>query len=66
MDFLDIFNTRARHLKSRLTPKNSDSDSHDDATTDDITRATRLLELVKLLLVIVVTALSIAQMLGWL
>lgn len=66
MDLLHILNARIRYLKSRFTPRNSDSGSHDDATTDDITRATRLLRLVKLLLVITVTALTIAQMLGWL
>lgn len=66
MDVLDALHTGVRRARTRFIPRSSDSESSDNEETDDLMRATRLLRFVKLVLVIVVTALTIARMLGWL
>ena len=48
------------------TESTGEESSERDTENDEITRARRLLTLLKLVLVIIATALTIARMLGWL
>ncbi len=64
MDALESLAVRVRRVRSLLAGDNSGDGPSD--REDDISQAYRLLRLVKLLLVIILTALTIAQMLGWL
>lgn len=66
MDVLNALSARARRLGGRLPTDSASDNERDSENSDDLERAYRLLRLVKLLLVIVATALTIAQMLGWL
>ncbi|WP_049903643.1 hypothetical protein [Halococcus agarilyticus] len=61
MDSPESLGARARRLGSLAA---GDGDATPDA--DEVSRAYRYLRLVKLALVIVATALTIARMLGWL
>ena len=69
MDALDALSARARHLGGFSTTEGvSDGSSESNSKggnedADEITRAYRLLQLVKLLLVIIATGLTIGQML---
>ena len=60
MDSLEALSARARRAGSFVAGDDAASDE------DDVSRAYRYLRLVKMALVIVATALTIARMLGWL
>lgn len=64
MDNLEALGRRARRARSLF--KVSTGSSADELDEDDLSLAYQLLRLVKVALVIVATALTIAQMLGWL
>ena len=64
MDNLEALGRRARRVRSLF--RKSTSSSGESRDEDDLSLAYRLLRLVKVALVIVATALTIAQMLGWL
>jgi hypothetical protein len=64
MDSLEALGKRARRVRSFF--KVSTSNSDEELDEDDLSLAYRLLRLVKVALVIVATALTIARMLGWL
>ena len=66
MDALDALAVRAGRVKSLAATENTDNESSDDEIENGISRATRLLQFVKVLLATVATALTIARMLGWL
>ena len=66
MDSIDSI----RRVRSYITRKSSDSKASqreaDDRGQDEISRAYRHLRLVRVIVVIVATLLTIARMLGWL
>ena len=68
MDSLESLSARTRRAGSVVAGDGDAARSEDDAAPgeDDVSRAYRYLRLVKLALVIVATALTIARMLGWL
>ena len=68
MDSLESLSARARRAGSFVAGDGDAARSENDAASheDDVSRAYRYLRLVKLVLVIVATALTIARMLGWL
>lgn len=66
MDALDALSARAHYAGALLLTRTADGESSEDDHENDISRVTRLLELVKLLLATIATALTIARMLGWL
>ena len=66
MDALEPLTVRVQRVRSLLA---GTSDSNGDGSSDrgdDVSQTYRLLRFVKLLLVITLTALTIARMLGWL
>ena len=68
MDALDLLSAPARRLGGLTVTEgasNGSSESENE-NEDEVAQAYRLLQLVKLLLVIIATALTIARMLGWL
>lgn len=67
MDALESLTVRIRRIRALLAGNSTgDGDTASDQEADDVSRAYRLLRLVKLLLVIILTALTIGRMLGWL
>lgn len=62
MDNLETLGKRAGRVRSLF----STGSSNEEPDEDDLSLAYRLLRLVKVTLVIVATALTIARMLGWL
>ena len=67
MGVLDYLTTSARRGGGLTIAESTGNESRENDTEDDeITRARRLLTLLKLVLVIIATALTIARMLGWL
>lgn len=67
MDVLTLLKSSAPHVGSLIAAESSDEESLEaDTENDEITRVRRLLTLLKLVLVIIATALTIARMLGWL
>jgi hypothetical protein len=66
MDSIDSI----RRVRSYITKKSSDTEASqreaDDRGQDEISRAYRHLRLVRVIVVIVATLLTIARMLGWL
>lgn len=64
MDSLEALGKRARRVRSVF--KVNTSSSGEEPDEDNLSLAYRLLRLVKVALVIIATALTIAQMLGWL
>jgi hypothetical protein len=62
MDNLKALGKRARRIRSLF----STGSSSEELDEDDLSLAYRLLRLVKVTLVIVATALTIARMVGWL
>ena len=66
MDALDALTVRAGRVKSLAATESTGDESSDDEVENGISRATRLLQFVKVLLATIATALTIARMLGWL
>ena len=68
MDALDALSARARRLGGLAATESAGNGSSESETEndDEVAQAYRLLQLVKLLLVIIATALTIGRMLGWL
>ena len=67
MDVLEYLTTNACRVGGFTAAESAGSESREtDTENDEITRVHRLLTLLKLILVIIATALTIARMLGWL
>ncbi len=64
MDVLKSLTARVRRVRSLFVGISDDDGSSE--REDDVSQPYRLLRLVKLVLVIILTTLTIAQMLGWL
>lgn len=67
MDVLTLLKSNAPPVGSLIAAERADEESLErDAENDEITRVRRLLTLLKLVLAIIATALTIVRMLGWL
>lgn len=66
MDALEPLTVRVRRVRSLLAGTSTGNGDEPSEQADEVSRAYRLLRFVKLLLVIILTALTIGQMLGWL
>ena len=67
MDVLTYLTSSACRVGGFTAAESTGNESRENNTeNDDITRVRRLLTLLKLVLVIIATALTIARMLGWL
>ena len=66
MDSPDSFRRVRRYVATESTDDRSAQRETDDKHEDEISRAYRVLRLVRITVVIVATVLTIARMLGWL
>lgn len=66
MGTLNSLSACVRRIKARAASGSTDDGAHDGTNGGDVSPVYRFLRLVKLILTIIATALTIARMLGWL